>query len=111
MPQQMGNEINKIINQIKEVVLTSKIYLFGSFAYGTPNDESDLDLCIVINERDVRNVRKRDLIKAIRKSISKVASMPVDILVYYKDEFDERAALESTLEYKIAHEGVSLYEQ
>ncbi|WP_416387387.1 nucleotidyltransferase domain-containing protein [Caminicella sporogenes] len=29
---------------MKEVVLTSKIYLFGSFAYGTPNDESDLDL-------------------------------------------------------------------
>lgn len=108
MPQQMGNEINKIINQIRAVVLTSKIYLFGSFAYGTPNDESDLDLCIVINERDVR---KRDLIKTIRKAISKVATMPVDILVYYKDEFDERAALESTLEYKIANEGVSVYEQ
>lgn len=108
MPQQIGNEINKIINQISAVVLTSKIYLFGSFAYGTPNDESDLDLCIVINEK---NVRKRDLIKTIRKAISKVATMPVDILVYYKDEFDERAVLESTLEYKIAHEGVSVYEQ
>ncbi|WP_431188454.1 nucleotidyltransferase domain-containing protein [Caloranaerobacter azorensis] len=96
------------MNQIQSVVLTSKIYLFGSFVYGTPNDDSDLDLCIVINER---NIRKRDLIKTIIKVISKVATMPVDILVYYKDEFDERATLESTLEYKIVHEGVSLYEQ
>ncbi|SHJ95923.1 nucleotidyltransferase domain-containing protein [Tepidibacter formicigenes] len=108
MPQQIKSEINKITNQIQAVVSTSKIYLFGSFAYGKPNDDSDLDLCIVTNEK---GVRKRELIKSIRKSISKVASMPVDILVYYEDEFDERAMLESTIEYKIAHEGVSVYEQ
>lgn len=108
MPQQIKDEINRIIEQIESAVSTSKIYLFGSFAYGVSNDDSDLDLCIVTNEK---NVRKRDLIKIIRKAISKVASMPVDILVYYKDEFDERSQLESTIEHKIAYEGVRVYEQ
>jgi len=27
----------------------SKIILFGSYAYGTPNEDSDIDLCIIEN--------------------------------------------------------------
>lgn len=45
--------------------------------------------------------------KLIRKSIVKVAEVPVDILVYTEDEFWDRGKLETTLEYKIAHEGVN----
>ncbi|MCD5413415.1 MAG: nucleotidyltransferase domain-containing protein [Clostridiales bacterium] len=108
MLQQMGSEINKITNQIKSVVSIKRIYLFASFAYGSPSDDSDLDLCIVINRE---GIRKRDVIKTIRRSISEVATMPVDILVYYENEFEEKAALVSTIEHKIAYEGFSIYEQ
>ena len=47
----------------------------------------------------------------IRESISKVATKPVDILVYDQDEFLERAKINTTLEHKITNEGVSVYEQ
>ena len=107
MQLQIKNEISKLTDQINSVASISSIYLFGSFAYGTPDDDSDLDLCIVTREEDMR---KRELIKIIRKSITQVATMPVDILVYYKDEFYDKAALESTIEYKIVSEGVNVYE-
>ncbi len=29
-----------------------KIILFGSYAYGTPNEDSDLDICVVRNDYD-----------------------------------------------------------
>jgi predicted nucleotidyltransferase len=33
---------------IKRMVSTEKIILFGSYAYGTPTEDSDLDLLMVI---------------------------------------------------------------
>lgn len=101
-------EIINLTNRIIEVTSAQKIYLFGSFAYGEPSSDSDIDLCIITNDN---HIRKRDLVKSIRKSISKVATMPVDILVYDEEEFSKRAKLYSTIEYKIANEGVSIYEQ
>lgn len=41
--------------------------------------------------------------------MAKVQSMPVDLLVYYSDEFNERAKSDCTLESQIFHEGVKLY--
>ncbi len=108
MPQDIRNEVNRLVKEIRNTVATKKIYLFGSFAYGTPNNDSDIDLCILARNN---GMRKRDLIKYIRKSITSIATMPVDILVYDEEEFFERAILESTIEHKIAHEGVSVYEQ
>ena len=108
MPQDIKNEVDKLVKEINNLTYIEKIYLFGSFAYGNPDVDSDLDLCFITNDN---SLRKRDLIKAIRKSITKVAAMPIDILVYDKEEFFKRAALESTIEHKIAYEGVSIYEQ
>jgi len=101
-------EIINLTNKIIEVTSPQKIYLFGSFAYGKPSNDSDIDLCIIIRDNQAR---KRDLIKSIRKSISKVATVPVDILIYNEEEFSKRAKLCSTIEYKIANEGISIYEQ
>lgn len=108
MSQNIKDEINRLVEKIKNVTSVDEILLFGSYAYGETKEDSDIDLCIITSET---NIRKRDLIKAIRKAISKIATMPVDILVYDKDEFNERAVLESTIEHKIAYEGVSVYEQ
>lgn len=108
MPQDIKNEIDNIIEEINKVVDVNKIYLFGSYAYGNPDIDSDLDLCILTNDD---NTRKRDLIKIIRKAISKTANIPVDTLVYEKNEFNERSIVLSSMEHKIAYEGVSLYEQ
>ena len=102
------NEIDKLISNINAVASVDTIYIFGSFAYGQPTEDSDIDLCIVTKDN---TIRKRDLIKSIRKSISQVAFMPVDILVYHREEFLNRAMLESTFENKIAREGVRVYEQ
>ena len=52
---------------------------------------------------------KIDLMRTIRKSISKVATMPVDLLVYYNDEFKERSEVDCTIEHQILLQGVKLY--
>ncbi len=42
--------INLIKDKLIEAYLPKKIYLFGSYAWGEPNEDSDLDLIIVVEE-------------------------------------------------------------
>ncbi|MBK8565892.1 MAG: nucleotidyltransferase domain-containing protein [Saprospiraceae bacterium] len=83
-------------------------YLFGSYAYGHPDADSDLDICVVL---DLEGRRKLDWMREIRRELSKTVSFPLDILVYDQKEFNNIAKLASTLEHKIRHEGILIYEQ
>jgi len=60
-----------------------KIILFGSYAYGEPNEDSDLDICVV--RKEYKN-RWDDKAK-IRKALSGI-DMPKDILNPKVDEFE-----------------------
>ncbi len=107
MSEAISNEITNLVEKIHRAIAVDKIILFGSHAYGEPSENSDIDLCVITNDK---NSRKRDLLKAIRKNIASIVTVPTDILLYDKEEFQQRAKLETTLEHKIASQGVSVYE-
>jgi predicted nucleotidyltransferase len=48
LEQAIKNQIDAIKNVILEIIPVEQIYLFGSYAYGTPRAESDLDLYVVM---------------------------------------------------------------
>ncbi|PDZ02241.1 nucleotidyltransferase [Bacillus cereus] len=102
-------ELDLLVQKICETVSSvQKIILFGSHAYGTPNEDSDFDLCIVV---EGVGERKREVINRINWGIYDVMETPVDILVYGPEEFQERASRNVTMEHKIALEGTVLYEK
>ena len=78
----------------------------GSYAYGTPTDDSDYDLCVIIPEN---SMRPADAVKAIRRALFSAQSVPLDVIVYRSNAFHQRAE-HASLERKIAREGVLLYE-
>ena len=47
---EIKQNLNEISRIIVETVPVESIYLFGSHAYGVPNDDSDLDLYIVFKD-------------------------------------------------------------
>jgi predicted nucleotidyltransferase len=47
--------IRRFARQIAERFRPEKIILFGSYAYGTPHDESDVDLLVIMPAYDVVN--------------------------------------------------------
>ncbi len=100
-------ELNSICGIICKTVETQKIYLFGSYAYGQPSEESDYDLCVIIPDGSVRPV---DAIKDIRRALYPIQSMPLDVIVCSEQNFSAKSS-QATLERKIAREGVLLYEQ
>ena len=42
-------ELTSIILNSTDKNVIQKIYLFGSYAYGKPNKDSDLDICVVLD--------------------------------------------------------------
>lgn len=99
----------KIIEDAKNKLITTynplKIYLFGSYAWGSPTKESDLDLLIV-----VENSKEKSYRRSIPGRLELVDLMiPKDILVYTKDEFEKKSKDITSLCHKILHEGKEIY--
>ena len=46
------DEITRFVELVVETTNPDKIILFGSYAYGTPTDDSDLDLLVIKNGKD-----------------------------------------------------------
>ncbi len=59
-----------------------KVILFGSYAYGNPTEDSDIDICVV--EKGVTS--KSAEATRIRKSLGKMG-VAIDILVSTPDEY------------------------
>ena len=81
--------IARVVEKIKEE-RPEKIILFGSHAYGNPDNESDIDLFILKNlpTREIREFRiklKLKLWDLVRKW-----NIPVDIIVENQERMDQR---------------------
>jgi len=97
-----------MISEVEKIMSLKEVYLFGSYAYGTPNKDSDYDIYFVTDKIDGR---KHDAIVAIYDVIDDIRDKPVDVLLNTKEHFDNRKNYKGTFEYKIAKEGIRLYEQ
>lgn len=106
METQISEQIEKLKNTLKKKFPVKQIFIFGSHAYGQPNKDSDIDLCVIT---DLNNKRKIDIIREIRRELIDLISNPLDILIYSEKEFKERAGLRSTLEHKILTNGLKVY--
>ena len=106
--------INNDIIAIKETILNTvgetceKIILFGSYAYGTANKESDYDLFVVLKDDSEKPILA--LQKIYRNLARNPMFKPVDVLANYKSRFEWRST-QPTIERKIANDGVILYER
>ena len=80
------------------------LYIFGSYAWGTPTKDSDLDLVVVVESSDKRPYKRSiEGIRALRG-----LGIAKDILVYTKDEFKTLSQDISSLLYKVEREGIRL---
>ena len=100
-------QIEKIVKRIAGNHNPEKVILFGSHAYGTPAEDSDLDLLVVVkSSKQPRYKRARE----IRKHLWGITEIPKDILVYTQEEIDEWKEVEEAFITSIVKSGRVLYE-
>ena len=70
----------------------SKIILFGSYANGTPDSESDIDIVIISNDFDGKNIFERaNLTKEAEILTIKKYLIPLDIITLSNKEFETQS--------------------
>jgi predicted nucleotidyltransferase len=80
------------------------IYLFGSYAWGHPDEYSDLDFLIVVEKIADRY---NDLVAGHRALA--LLEIPKDILLLTRQEFEQDAKDISTIPYKVMRKGKQIY--
>ena len=97
--------IDATVRQVAEKFDPEQIILFGSYAYGTPRSESDVDLLVVM-ETSLKEVDQ-----AIQICQSIQYHFPLDLLVRTPSKLKERIKLGDMFLGEIVRKGKVLYER
>ena len=82
-----------------------EIYLFGSHAWGDPQDDSDVDLFVVVRDSDETPIRRAQRAHRCLRGLR----LPKDVLVETREEVDRVKGLKTSLENTILSRGRRLY--
>lgn len=98
--------LQEMIQRIVDAVDPAKIILFGSYAYGTPHPESDVDI-LVIQATDLPRHKRP---AAIHRALAGLL-IPKDIIVYTPAEVDEWKDIPQAFVTRILKKGVVVYDK
>lgn len=103
--KEIQQELEEITKSILSVVSVKEIFLFGSYANGTPSENSDFDIYVVIPDNTMRPL---DAMTKINIAVSKNQKRPVDILVGSQSDFKKRSSL-PYIEKEVFNKGIKIY--
>ncbi len=107
---EMNSTEKSILKEIKkrltDLYHPRQIFLFGSYAWGTPHTNSDFDIAVIVEENNesayLRPQKGTLALWDIDRSI--------DLLVFTREEFYSKAEHPASLQYKILKDGSLVYE-
>ncbi len=98
--------IQKMVEKIVSDYTPQKVILYGSYAYGTPHRDSDIDLLIIKDTPE----RFLDRWAAIRRILSDpTRTVPLETLVLTPEEVDRRLTIGDQFIAEILEKGKVLY--
>jgi predicted nucleotidyltransferase len=98
--------LEHIVQRIVTGVQPEKIILFGSYAYGNPTPDSDLDLLVSMESQ----ARPAERVLAVSRRL-RPRPFPMDILVRAPQEIREALEKKDSFIHEIMTQGKILYEQ
>lgn len=82
-----------------------EVWLYGSHAWGTPHDDSDVDLLVVVPNSDESPIRRSQRAHRSLRGLQ----MPKDVLVETRQEVNRVKGLKTSLENDILNRGRKIY--
>ncbi|MEN6333391.1 MAG: nucleotidyltransferase domain-containing protein [Phycisphaerales bacterium] len=110
----LSNELGTQITDALASLQPEKVILFGSYAWGRPTQDSDIDLYVVTQddfmpasyeERMETHLKVSSLLREINKKV------PIDLIVHTKPMHREFVRLDSMFAREIMSQGQVLYER
>ncbi|HAW49871.1 TPA: DNA polymerase subunit beta [bacterium] len=104
----MGEVIDQIVSHIKDLIAPQKVILFGSYGYGRPDEDSDIDLLIVFDVES--QSQRRQLQKILRKNIPPLG-IGKDFIIVTPKELESYKDIIGSVIYPAIHYGRVIYER
>jgi predicted nucleotidyltransferase len=98
--------VQEMVKRIIDAVDPDQIVLFGSYAYGIPHKESDIDILVIMETDRPRHKRSVALYRALVGLF-----IPKDLLVYTTEEVAEWKDVPQAFITQIVKKGVILYDK
>jgi uncharacterized protein len=98
-------QIESLSHDIAHAFHPQRIILFGSYAHGTPTDDSDVDLLVILPFKEKSTTKAIEIRGKIKPKI------PVDLLVRTPQQIEERIAMNDWFIREIVEHGKTLYEE
>lgn len=96
-------QIQSVADKIAKEFQPEKIILFGSYAWGTPTKDSDIDLCVIKETDNTESIEHRVSMFLYPRPF------PIDILVYRPGQIQSRYKMGDFFVKKIMNQGSILY--
>ena len=97
--------IRDFAKRIADEFSPDQVVLFGSYASGTPTDDSDVDLLVVMPHDKLNVEQSLDITRRVD------CSFPLDLIVRKPNEIRERLRQHDMFLTSILKEGTTLYER
>lgn len=98
------SQIQQVSDEIARKFQPERIILFGSYAYGTPTEDSDVDLLVVMPFEERRAKKATQIRSAVR------AKFPMDLIPITPEWLKHRLEIEDFFLREIVEKGKVLYE-
>lgn len=98
------SRIQSLSNRIAKEFRPDRIILFGSYAYGKPTSDSDVDLLVIMPFRGSSAYKAAEIHTRVHPTF------PVDILVRTQSQVRKRVAMDDWFMREIVEQGRVLYE-
>ncbi len=96
--------VRRFARAVAEMFHPEKIILFGSRAYGTPHEDSDVDILVVMPARN-------EIDQAVKICLAIPAPFPMDLIVRTPEDLRWRLEAGDSFLREIVARGVVLHEQ
>ncbi|MCK4394457.1 nucleotidyltransferase domain-containing protein [Candidatus Bipolaricaulota bacterium] len=98
--------IQEIVDRIVASVHPEKIILFGSYAYGQPHNDSDLDILVIVESCLPRYKRAVPIYNSLAGLL-----IPKDVVVYTPEEVEAWSNVPQAFITTVMNKGRILYEK
>lgn len=99
------SRLQELIKRLVQMLKPQKIYLYGSHAYGSPHQDSDIDLLIVVASSDLPPYKRSQIACRTLRGLF----FPADLKVVTQGEFERRRLWLSSIERVAAERGKVIY--
>ena len=97
--------LQEAVERLKAEFQPEEIYLFGSHAWGTPDDDSDVDLMVIVPDSDERSIKRMQRAHRCLRGIG----FAKDVLVPTRTQVDRYKHFRASLFHQVLAKGRKLY--